>query len=72
MTGAYLSFSDPGHPWFTARLGLTVAELALLDGRHAAIGKAASIATESHDAYIAAEILKTRLQRPPRRGRSPP
>lgn len=59
MTGAYLSFSDPGHPWFTACLGLTVAELAVPGGRHAAVGKAASIATESHDAYIAAEILKS-------------
>jgi hypothetical protein len=57
MTGAYLAFSDPGHPWFTACLGLTVAELAVPGGRHAAIGKAASIATESRDAYIAAEIL---------------
>jgi hypothetical protein len=54
MTGAYLAFSDPGHPWFTACLGLTKAELAAPgDGRHAAIGKAASIATESRDAYIA-------------------
>ncbi len=62
MTGAYLAFSDPGHPWFTACLGLTVAELAAPgDGRHAAIGKAASIATESRDAYIAAEILKSPL-----------
>ena len=59
MTGAYLSFSDPGHPWFTACLGLTVAELAVPGGRHAAIGKVASIATESRDAYIAAEILKS-------------
>jgi hypothetical protein len=58
MTGAYLAFSDPGHPWFTACLGLTVAELAVPDGdRHAAIGKASSIATESRDAYIAAEVL---------------
>jgi hypothetical protein len=68
MTGAYLSFSDPGHPWFTARLGLTVAELALLDGRHAAIGKAASIATESHGAYIAAEILKNPVAETATRG----
>jgi len=58
MTGAYLAFRDPGHPWFTACLGLTVAELAVPDGgRHAAIGKASSIATESRDAYIAAEVL---------------
>lgn len=58
MTGAYLAFSDPGHPWFTACLGLIVAELAGPgDGRHAAIGKAASIATESRDAYIAREIV---------------
>jgi hypothetical protein len=58
MTSAYLAFSDPGHPWFTACLGLTVAELAGPgDGRHAAIGKAASIATESRDAYIAREIV---------------
>jgi hypothetical protein len=61
MTGAYLAFSDPGHPWFTACLGLTVAELAVPSGRHAAIGKAASIATESRDAYIAAEILTSPL-----------
>jgi hypothetical protein len=61
MTGAYLSFSDPGHPWFTACLGLTVAELSVPGGRHAAIGKAASIATESQDAYIAAEIVKSPL-----------
>ena len=62
MTGAYLAFRDPGHPWFTACLGLTVAELAAPgDGRHAAIGKAASIATESRDAYVAAEILKSPL-----------
>ena len=58
MTSAYLAFSDPGHPWFTACLGLTVAELAAPgDSRHAAMGKAASIATNSRDAYIAAEIL---------------
>ncbi len=62
MTGAYLAFSDPGHPWFTACLGLTVAELAAPgDGRHAAIGKAASIATESRDAYIAREIVTSPL-----------
>jgi hypothetical protein len=59
MTSACLAFSDPGHPWFTACLGLTVAELAAPGGRHAAIGKAASIATGAHDAYIAAEILKS-------------
>jgi len=61
MTGAYLAFSDPGHPWFTACLGLTVAELAVPDGRHAAIGKVASIATESRDAYIAREIVTSPL-----------
>jgi hypothetical protein len=62
MTGAYLAFSDTRHPWFTACLGLTVAELAAPgDGRQAAIGKAASIAVESRDAYIAAEILKSPL-----------
>ena len=62
MTGAYLAFSDTRHPWFTACLGLTVAELAAPgDDRQAAIGKAASIAVESRDAYIAAEILKSPL-----------
>jgi hypothetical protein len=61
MTGAYLAFSDPGHPWFTACLGLTVAELAVPGGRHAAIGKVASIATESRDAYIAREIVTSPL-----------
>ena len=69
MTGAYLAFSDPGHPWFTACLGLTVAELAVPgSGRHAAIGKAASIATESRDAYIAAEILKSPVAETATRG----
>jgi hypothetical protein len=27
MTGAYLSFSDPGHPWFTARRDVGVMRL---------------------------------------------
>jgi hypothetical protein len=68
MTDAYLLFSDPGHPWFTACLGLTVAELAVPGGRHAAIGKAASIATESQDAYNAAEFLKSPIAETAARG----
>jgi hypothetical protein len=68
MTGAYLAFSDPGHPWFTACLGLTAAELAVPAGRPAAIAKAASIATESRDAYIAAEILKSPVAETATRG----
>jgi len=68
MTSAYLAFSDPGHPWFTACLGLTVAELAAPGGRHAAIVKTVSIAAESRDAYIAAEILTSPVARNATRG----
>jgi hypothetical protein len=58
VTRAYLAFADPGRPWFTACLGLTVAELTAPGAdRNAAADKAATIATESHDAYIAREIL---------------
>jgi hypothetical protein len=58
MTGAYLATDDPHHPMFTARLGLTIAELTDgHDGQQAVIAKVAHTAIQTADAYIARELL---------------
>jgi hypothetical protein len=58
MTSAYLAIDDPHHPMFTARLGLTIAELADgHDGQQAVTAKVAHTATQTADAYIARELL---------------
>ena len=58
LADGYLAFDHQDHGMFTARLGLTIAELA---GGHdcasAVTGKVTGIAIQSDDAYIAREIL---------------
>ncbi len=58
LTDSYLALSDPGNDMFSARLGLTVAELSdSRNGRHAVIDKVERIALQTADAYIAREVL---------------
>ena len=58
MTGGYLAVDHPDHPMFTARLGLTIAELAGgHDGQPAVTAKVAPTAIQTADAYIARESL---------------